>query len=85
MHLNQSPCPYHNIFLSYSDHHLCSLTSGLEKDVKGLIDNTGRGGVSVEDDASARQLDVEHVMLSYEWGCQQSVLLIKSELEKAGT
>ena len=25
-----------------------------------------------------------HIMLSYEWGCQQSVLLIKSGLEKAG-
>ncbi|PNH02769.1 hypothetical protein TSOC_011218, partial [Tetrabaena socialis] len=25
-----------------------------------------------------------HVMLSYEWGCQQSVMLIKSELQKAG-
>jgi hypothetical protein len=24
-------------------------------------------------------------MLSYDWGCQQSVLLIKNELQKAGS
>jgi len=57
--------------------------SGLEKDVKCLIDNTGRGWAT-SDDASGGGKEVEHVMLSYEWGCQQSVLLIKSELQKAG-
>ena len=54
----------------------------MEKDVKSLTDNTGLGGVveELQDELGG----VEHVMLSYEWGCQQSVLLIKSELQKAG-
>ena len=50
----------------------------MEKDVKSLTDNTGRTVAEIAEHTS------EHVMLSYEWGCQSAVLLIKNELEKAG-
>lgn len=32
----------------------------------------------------SRTQPTQHVMLSYEWGCQSSVMLIKNELQKAG-
>ena len=53
--------------------------AGLEQDVKNLQEGAGRI-VAHEVGTEA----VQHVMLSYEWGCQQSVMLIKSELQKAG-
>ncbi|GAX76299.1 hypothetical protein CEUSTIGMA_g3744.t1 [Chlamydomonas eustigma] len=49
-------------------------TLGLEQDLKTLT----------EHNAPHLEAGTLHVMLSYEWSCQPSVLLIKSELEKAG-
>ena len=65
-------------------HHDDPSISGLEKDVKSLTDNTGRNGAASAVDDPDDLDSIPHVMLSYEWGCQQSVLLIKSELQKAG-
>ena len=47
--------------------------------MKSLTDKTGKTVAEQQAESS-----VEHIMLSYEWGCQASVLLIKSELERAG-
>ncbi|GFR48254.1 hypothetical protein Agub_g10119 [Astrephomene gubernaculifera] len=55
-------------------------TLGLEQDVKSLQEGGGRL-VAVDEEVEQQ---TQHVMLSYEWGCQQSVMLIKSELQKAG-
>jgi hypothetical protein len=49
------------------------LVIGLEQDMKTLTEHV-----------THTEAGRSHVMLSYEWGCQPSVLLIKSELEKAG-
>ncbi|KXZ55044.1 hypothetical protein GPECTOR_3g203 [Gonium pectorale] len=54
-------------------------TLGLEQDVKSLQEGGGR--LIAMDEVEQH---TQHVMLSYEWGCQQSVMLIKSELQKAG-
>uniref|UniRef100_A0A7S0RZL4 ADP-ribosyl cyclase/cyclic ADP-ribose hydrolase n=1 Tax=Chlamydomonas leiostraca TaxID=1034604 RepID=A0A7S0RZL4_9CHLO len=65
-------------------------TLGLEQDVKSLHEGTGRMGASIvgggdEDGLEDEEREsTQHVMLSYEWGCQQSVMLIKTELQKAG-
>ncbi|GLI60450.1 hypothetical protein VaNZ11_002607 [Volvox africanus] len=56
-------------------------TLGLEQDVKSLQEGGGR---LVASDGVEVEAHTQHVMLSYEWGCQQSVMLIKSELQKAG-
>ncbi len=48
--------------------------------MKSLQEGAGRALVLEGGEAEHAQ----HVMLSYEWGCQQSVMLIKSELQKAG-
>ncbi|EFJ50517.1 hypothetical protein VOLCADRAFT_103968 [Volvox carteri f. nagariensis] len=56
-------------------------TLGLEQDVKSLQEGGGR---LVAGDGGETEAHTQHVMLSYEWGCQQSVMLIKSELQKAG-
>ncbi|GAX76301.1 hypothetical protein CEUSTIGMA_g3746.t1 [Chlamydomonas eustigma] len=59
-------------------------TLGLERDVKTLTGSATGAGYSSEDSLVGTVQATAHVMLSYEWGCQQSVLLIKSELQKAG-
>lgn len=63
-------------------------TLGLEQDIRNLSEGMGRhgpnaGGVLDSVDGSVRG-STQHVMLSYEWGCQQGVMLIKTELERAG-
>ncbi|CAG9461007.1 unnamed protein product [Pedinophyceae sp. YPF-701] len=54
----------------------CLWTLGIEEDVQALHE---AGRFTGGDAATGR-----HIMLSYEWGSQQKVLLIKNELEKAG-
>eukprot|EP00198_Chlamydomonas_reinhardtii_P000418 XP_001689753.1 predicted protein [Chlamydomonas reinhardtii] len=54
-------------------------TLGLEQDVRSLQEGGGRLVAGTDEENQT-----QHVMLSYEWGCQQSVMLIKSELQKAG-
>lgn len=48
--------------------------------MKHLQEGAGRVVSQLEDEDPSAQ----HIMLSYEWGSQQSVMLIKSELQKAG-
>ncbi|GFH15683.1 predicted protein [Haematococcus lacustris] len=64
----------------------CLWTLGLEQDVKGLTSSPGEVASQCAEGQEACLLEeaLPHVMLSYEWGCQQSVMLIKTELQAAG-
>ncbi|KAL6761002.1 armadillo-type protein [Haematococcus lacustris] len=64
----------------------CLWTLGLEQDVKGLTSSAGEVASQCAEGQEACLLEeaLPHVMLSYEWGCQQSVMLIKTELQAAG-
>lgn len=68
----------------------CPLQTFLTSPATTLQDGTGRAGAGSagapgDDDGIEGEVEsTQHVMLSYEWGCQQSVMLIKTELQKAG-
>ena len=54
---------------------------GLDADLKQLQEGTGL--VLAEENSD--DLDhLPHIMLSYDWSCQQGVMLMKAELQKAG-
>ena len=56
----------------------------------GTVDATvaagtaGNGSETADAAAGSETTESPHIMLSYEWGSQKSVLLVKSELDKAG-
>ncbi len=65
--------------------------AGLEQDIRTLQEGRAssshtRRSIDGDADGSDREASacqgIPHVMLSYEWGSQQSVLLLKQELQK---